>query len=83
MAARKTLHRLVDTLPERDLSTAARVLEALTLTVDPVERSLALAGREDEPENDDFDDGLAEARREAREGQLVSHDAVKREFGIS
>ncbi len=38
MAAREALHRLVDSLPENDLPTAARVLEALSHS--PDERSL-------------------------------------------
>ncbi len=76
MAARKALHRLVDALPERDLSTAARVLEALSLTVDPVERSLATAPFDEEPDDDDFDGGLTEARQDALEGRLVSHEEV-------
>ncbi len=41
MAARETLHRLVDSLPETDLPTAARVLEALSLSAD--ERALEAA----------------------------------------
>ncbi len=40
MAAREALHRLVDTLPEPDLPTAARVLEALSLSPDSARRSL-------------------------------------------
>ncbi len=34
MAAREALHRLVDELPETDLPTAARVLEALSHSAD-------------------------------------------------
>ena len=40
MAAREALHRLVDALPEPDLPTAARVLEALSLSADSARRSL-------------------------------------------
>jgi len=40
MAAREALHRLVDTLPEPDLPTAVRVLEALSLSADSARRSL-------------------------------------------
>ena len=83
MAVREALYRLVDALPERDLQTAVRVLEALSLTAaDPVERSLAAAPLDDEPDDDDFDHGLTEARQEALEGELVPHEQVKREFGL-
>ncbi len=82
MAARDVVHRLVDAVPERVLPAVARILEALALTVDPVERSLAIAPPDDEPDDDDFDGGLTEARQEALEGKVVSHEEVKREFGL-
>jgi hypothetical protein len=82
MTRREALHKLVDTLPERDLPTASRVLEALSLTVDPVARSLALAPFDDEPDDDDFDDGLTEARLEAEDGRTLSHEELKRELGL-
>lgn len=82
MAARQALHKLVDELPEQDVATAARILEALSLPVDPVERSLRTAPIDDEPDDDDFDGGLTEARQQAREGEVVSHEEILREFGI-
>lgn len=82
MAGRDTLHKLVDALPEQDVPTASRILEALNLTADPVARSLAMAPFDDEPDDDDFDGGLSEARREAQEGRLLSHDEIKRELGL-
>ena len=76
MPAREALYRLVDALPERDLSTAARILEALSLTADPVERSLKMAPFDDEPDDDDFDGGLTEARQQALDGDVVSHEGA-------
>ncbi len=38
MAAREALHRLVDALPEPDLPTATRILEALSLSAEPAQR---------------------------------------------
>jgi hypothetical protein len=73
---------LVDALPDRDLPTANRVLEALSLTMDPVARSLVMAPLDDEPDDDDFDGGLSEARQEAEEGRLMSHEEAKRELGL-
>jgi hypothetical protein len=82
MTGRKALHRLVDALPEQELPTANRVLEALSFSMDPVARSLATAPFDDEPDDDDFDGGLTEARQEAEEDRLKSHEEVKRELGL-
>jgi hypothetical protein len=82
MAGRDALHKLVDALPERDVPTANRVLEALSAPVDPVASALATAPIDDEPDDDDFDGGLREARRDADAGRLHSHEALKRELGL-
>ena len=58
------------------------MLEALSLSADPVARSLATAPFDDEPDVDDEDGGLTEALREAWEGRLVPHDEVKRELWL-
>jgi len=63
MFNRAALHRLVDSLPEEDLPTAARLLDRLAATADAVERALLLAPADDEPDTDDKDGGLTEARR--------------------
>lgn len=83
MTARETLHRLVDDLTDPDLPTATRLLRALSQTSDPVERRLASAPFDEEPDDDDFDGGLTEARQEDVEGRHLSHDEVKRELGLS
>lgn len=69
MSDRATLHRLVDSLPEEDLTAAARLLAGLIATADPVLRTLLLAPVDDEPDTDDFDGGLSEARRELAHGE--------------
>jgi len=74
MKAREDLHQIVDALPENELPTAQRVLEALRVTGDPVLRALFSAPVDDESDEDDLDGGLSEARREAGEGQVVSHE---------
>jgi len=76
------LHRIVDDLPEGDLPAVQRVLEALKATADPVGRALASAPADDEPDEDDFDGGLSEARRQAQSGQHLSHAEAKRELGL-
>jgi hypothetical protein len=80
---REALHRLVDDLPEQEIPTAARVLEALRATADPVLRVLRSAPIDDEPDDDDFDGGLTEARQEAENGLGISHDEVKRRLGLA
>jgi hypothetical protein len=37
---------------------------------------------DNEPDEDDADGGLSEARREVLEGKGFSHDEVKRELGL-
>jgi hypothetical protein len=83
MTARGELHRLIDILPEGDIPTAMRVLEALSISADPVVRSLALAPIDEEPDDDDFDGGLTAARKEVQDGDLMSHDEIKRSLGVS
>lgn len=82
MCSRATLHRLVDALPEEDLTTAGRLLVGLTATADPVERALALAPDDDEPDTDDDDGGLTEARRELARGEGISSEELERELGL-
>lgn len=82
MTARQALHQIVDDLPDRELEIATRILAALRATADPVLRSLLSAFPDDEPDNDDHDGGLSEARREARDGLSVSHEDARRELGL-
>lgn len=82
MGDRTTLHRLVDSLPEEDLTTACRVLAGLTATADSVERALLMAPADDEPDTDDDDGGLTEARRELARGEGISTDELRRELGL-
>lgn len=81
MTTKERLHRLVDSLPERDLDTAARVLEALQAMGDPVARTLDSARDDDEPDDDNFDGGLSEARAEAEAGLGTPLDEIPRELG--
>lgn len=78
MAPREALHRLVDDLLDEDLSTASRVLAALRATSNPLLRTLTLAPADDEPDLDDADGGLTEARQEAAAGLTISHEELIR-----
>ena len=84
MSPRQTLHRLLDQLPERDLPTVARVLEALTATShDPVSKALEMAPFDDEPDDDDSDGDLTEARRTAKSGHGLSTEELAQELGLA
>jgi hypothetical protein len=82
MSPREALHQLVDDLPEVDLPTASRVLEALRDTSDPVRQLLDHAQLDDEPDEDDADGGLTEARRDAEAGHGISTEELRRELGL-
>ncbi|MBI4540068.1 MAG: hypothetical protein HY704_11240 [Gemmatimonadetes bacterium] len=49
---------------------------------DPVLRALFAAPEDDEPDDDDIDGGLSEAREEARRGESIPHEEVKRRLGL-
>lgn len=85
MTVKERLHRLVDTLPEGELHTAERFLEYLRDVpdaADPVLWAHLHAPIDDEPDNDDVDGGLTEARAEMWAGKAVPHEEVKRMFGL-
>lgn len=82
MSSRHILHQLVDELPSEDLSTAERILQALNATATP-HVPLDEAPLDLEPDDDDFDRGLTEARADAEAGRVISHEEVKRRWGLS
>lgn len=82
MCQRETLHRLVDSLPEEDLTTAGRLLVGLAVTADPVERALLFAPVDEEVDADDEDGGLSEARREMARGEGISTEELRRQLGL-
>ena len=81
MTQREALHHLLDELPENDLSTVSRILRATA--GDPLSQKLDQAPLDDEPDDDDFDGGLREARREAEAGQGLSTAELRRELGLA
>ena len=82
MCNRATLHRLVDSPPEEDLTTAGRLLASLTGTSDAVERALLFAPADDEPDTNDDDGGLTEARRELARGEGISTEELRSELVV-
>jgi hypothetical protein len=83
MSPRDALHQLVDDLPEGDLPVAARLLEALRSAEDPIQRALAQAPFDDEPDDDDRDGGLTEARAEADAGGGLSTRDLRCRLGLA
>ncbi len=76
MTQRQALHAIVDDLPEDELATAERVLEALRATAD-----LAVVAEGDG--DDDFDGGLTEARAAADRGEGITTEELRRRLGIA
>ena len=81
MTARERLHHLIEELPDSDLPTAERVLVALNETSGP-SYTLDEAPPDDEPDDDDFDGGLTEARAEAAAGKGMTSEELERRLGL-
>lgn len=82
MTRRERVHQIVDTLPDRELGTAARVLEGLATLADPVLRALALPRDDDEPETEEERDAVSEARAALAAGKGIPSEQLKRELGL-
>jgi len=81
MSPRDILHQLIEELPAQDIPTAARVLQALSAAPAP-HVPLDAAPFDDEPDDDDFDGGLAEARADVEAGRVVSQEEAKKRWGL-
>lgn len=82
MVTKERLHQLVEVLPEAEIETAARVLEALGgLTPGAVPYSAETAPFDDEPESEEEAALVAEALAELARGDFVTHDEVRRIVG--
>lgn len=79
---RESLHRLVDALPEEDIPTASRVLEALRATADPVRQALDSAPEDDEAETPEEAAAVASAWKERRQGKTLTTEEVRRQLGL-
>ena len=70
------LHELVDELPSSEVETAEHILEALRdAAAERFFRAVEAAPIDDEPDDDDFDGGLTEARSQ----ESVSHGEARRQ----
>lgn len=79
--ARQELHRLVDELPEAETYAARRYLEYLRDRRLPGLKELLEAPEEEEELTDAARKRLDERGQQAEDGQTVSHEDVRREFG--
>ena len=76
-AVRQELHRLLDHIPDAEVSTARKFLCSL---LDPVTLSLLTAPYDNEPEMDEERTAVEAARRESGTG--TPHEEVLKEFGL-
>ena len=81
MKSRQRLHLLIDQLPDHDIPTIERVLEAFFDSNTSPGWSIddAPEGEPDSPEEAVL---VAEAYEDIRAGRVVSHEEIKREFGL-
>ena len=83
MTSRDSLHRLVDDLPETEVSRAERLLEVLKETAEPPRYTLDNAPEDDEAETPAEAAAVAEAWRDQREGKSLTTEELKQELGLS
>lgn len=82
MTGRELLHEAVDKLADEDVITALRILKGLELAPDPLRIALDAALDDDEADDDDFDGGLTEARKDAEASRTIPHEQVKRKLHL-
>ena len=77
---RRQAHVLLDLLPDEKLNAVRSLLEVM---VEPLARSLALATAEEEEITPEAAAALDRARASLARGEGVSHEEIRREFGLS
>ena len=80
MMTKKTLHRLIDELPQRELAAAARYLAYLRDLGDPLLRELWATPFDDEPTTREEDEGVADAWQEYLRGEARLWEDVRNEL---
>ena len=76
---RRQAHALLDMLPAEKLNAVRTLLEVM---VEPLARSLALAGEEEEEITPETAAALDRARASLARGEGTPHDEILREFGM-
>jgi hypothetical protein len=77
---RAELHEILDALPEADLPAAETALRKLGESA--VRHALDHAPLDDEPDDDDFDGQLAQARQDAAAGRGVTTDELRQRLRL-
>jgi len=77
---RQKAHDLLDMLPEHKLNAVCSLLEVL---VEPLSRSLASAAEEEDEITPETATALTRARASLAHGEGISHEDIRREFGLS
>jgi hypothetical protein len=80
VTTRDELHDLLDGLPEADLPAAAEALRQVGAAA--VQHTLDQAPLDDEPDQDDFDGQLTQARQDAARGRVITTDELRRRLQI-
>ena len=76
---KERIYRLIDCLDNGQLAAIVHLLEVMA---DPVERSLALAPTDDEPVPEGMAAALDDAYASIERGEGISHEEMRREFGM-
>lgn len=76
------LYRLIDELPEAELSAARRFLEFLRTGPNPVTYALDNAPWDDEPLTEGEEEAIREAREDVAAGRRYSLEEVKRDLNL-
>ena len=83
MTIKEKLHNLVERLPDSELPAAERFLEYLSSRgTAPLERALAEAPEDEEPETQEEMDAVRDARDAAAAGKVISDEELARELGL-
>ncbi|GMA66264.1 hypothetical protein NZD89_28835 (plasmid) [Alicyclobacillus fastidiosus] len=78
---REELHRLIDQIPDSELTAAQRYLLFLR-DVDPVKKALDAAPVDEEQETDEEAKLVKQALEDFRAGRSKTTDELKRELGL-
>lgn len=83
MVTKDRLYQLIDALPEEEITTAARVLEALA-GLEPGEPfyTAETAPLDDEPETEEEQTAVAEGEADVAAGRLVPAANLYRKYGL-
>ena len=73
-------HELIDRITTTQ---ASAIVTLITAMLDPVERALANAPYDDEPVSEEEARDVAEARAAIARGEVISHEEVLAEFGLT